>query len=141
MNQILIQGPLNSDLPLRQAAAQLQADMLLIYTLDTIFDTENKAIPLSVISLGLSPNKQVRVTTTASALLMDTRNGFLYGLAEATAQNERFTNDWQNEVAIDETRRATETAAFEKLVGELETTWQNVVATYASPPGVAQQPR
>lgn len=140
INRMLIQGRLDSELPLRQAAAALQADMLLIYTLDTVFDTENKAIPLSVVSLGLSPNKQVRVTTTASALLMDTRNGYLYGLAEATAQQNRFTNDWQNAVAIDETRRATETEAFGKLVGELETTWQNVLATHnPSSPAVARQ--
>ena len=114
------------------AAAQLQAEMLLIYTLDTQFKTEDKAAPLSVITLGLSPNQQVRVTSTASAVLMDTRNGYIYGLAEATDQQNQMSNAWQNQVAIDETRRATETAAFGKLVGELEKTWQGVLARYGS---------
>lgn len=140
INRLLLQGTLDSDLALRQAAAQVQADMLLIYTFDTTFNMENKARPLSVISLGLSPNKEVQVTTTASAVLMDTRNGFIYGLAEATSQESRFTNSWQDDVAMDETRRKTESAAFEKLVGELETTWQGVVTTYvrpASPPAIS----
>jgi hypothetical protein len=130
LNRLLISGPLDSNLPLRQAAADLHAQMLLIYTLDTKFTTEDKALPFSVISLGLSPNEQVRVTTTASAVLMDTRNGYVYGLAEGTEQQHRLTNAWQNATAIDETRRATETAAFGKLVTELERTWRDVVAAY-----------
>jgi hypothetical protein len=132
LNRLLLTQNLKSDLELRQAAAQLQADVLLIYTLDTQFKTEDKAAPLSVITLGLSPNQQVRVTSTASAVLMDTRNGYIYGLAEATDQQNHMTSAWQNETAIDETRRSTETAAFGKLIGELETTWNGVVARYAS---------
>jgi hypothetical protein len=131
INRLLIQGQLDSDLPLRQAAAKLQADMVLIYTFDTVFNTEDKAAPLSVVSLGLSPNQQVRVTSTASAVLIDTRNGFVYGVAEATSQKNRMTSAWQNEVACDETRRATETEVFGKLVGQLQTTWNGVVSRYA----------
>ena len=132
VNRLLLPANLNSDEELRQAAAKLQADMLLIYTFDTQFTTEDKAAPLSVISLGLSPNQQIRVTSTASAVLMDTRNGYIYGLAEATDQRDQMTNAWQNQVAIDDTRRATETAAFDKLVGDLENTWKGVVAHYAT---------
>jgi hypothetical protein len=130
INQLLLDGRLDSELPLRQAASKLRAEMLLIYTLDTKFTTDNKAVPLSVISLGLSPNEKVRVTTTAAAVLMDTRNGYVYGMADATEQQNRITNSWQNANTVDETRLATETAAFEKLVGELESTWKGVVATY-----------
>jgi hypothetical protein len=132
INRLLLKPDFESDVQLREAAAQLQADMLLIYTLDTTFTTEDKAAPLSVISLGLSPNQQVRVSCTASAVLMDTRNGYIYGLAEATDQKNQMTSAWQNDVAIDETRRATESAVFDKLVGDLEGTWKGVVARYAT---------
>jgi hypothetical protein len=138
INRLLLPANLESDLELRQAAAKLQADMLLIYTLDTAFTTEDKAAPLSVISLGLSPNQQVRCTCTASAVLMDTRNGYIYGLAEATDQKNQMTSAWQNDTAIDETRRATESAAFDKLVGDLETTWKGVVTRYAKANASAQ---
>ena len=133
IGRLLLPPNLDSDQQLREAAAKLQADMLLIYTLDTTFTTEDKAAPLSVISLGLSPNQQVRVNCTASAVLMDTRNGYVYGLAEASDQKNQMTNTWQSDVAVDETRRATESAAFDKLVGDLETTWKGVVARYAPP--------
>lgn len=127
VNRLLINGKLDSDVPLRHAAAKLQADMLLIYTIDTVFNTQDKARPLTVISLGLMPNQQVHVTCTASALIMDTRNGYLYGLAEATAQQTHLTNAWQNDDAVDNTRRQAESEAFGKLVGEIETTWKGII--------------
>ncbi|HEV2293341.1 MAG TPA: hypothetical protein VGR35_05760 [Tepidisphaeraceae bacterium] len=124
---------LRSDQELREAAASMQADMLLIYTLDTSVYVRDMAKPLSIVSLGLSPNQQARVTTTASAVLMDTRNGYVYGLAEATDSYNRLASAWTNEDAIDAARIRTESAAFDKLVDELEKTWAGVVARYARP--------
>jgi hypothetical protein len=134
INRILLPtGQLRSDQELRDAAASMQADMLLIYTLDTNFYVRDMAKPLSVVTLGLSPNQQARVTTTASAVLMDTRNGYVYGLAEATDSYNRLASAWTNDDAVDAARIKTETAAFDKLVDELEKTWAGVVARYAKP--------
>jgi hypothetical protein len=138
LNRMLVDGKLDSDLPLRRAAAQLHADMLLIYTLDTTFTTQEKASPVALVTLGLSPTLQVRVTTTASAVLLDTRNGYVYGLAEATQQQNRFTSSWTSDSAIDESRQASETAAFDKLVGEFETTWRQMLASQAVSAGSAR---
>lgn len=124
---------LRSDQELREAAASMQADLLLIYTLDTSFYVRDMAKPLSVVTLGLSPNQQARVTTTASAVLMDTRNGYIYGLAEATDSYNRLASGWTSKDAIDAARLKTEAAAFEKLVGELEKTWAGVIARHAKP--------
>ena len=85
---------------------------------------------LPVISLGLSPNQQARVVTTASAVLMDTRNGYVYGTAEATERNERLASGWTSDDAIDAARLKTEKGAFEKLVENLETTWKTVLARH-----------
>jgi hypothetical protein len=137
INRILLPPTLKSDLELREAAATLQADVLVIYTLDTNFYVRDMAKPLSVVSLGLSPNQQARVTTTASAVVMDTRNGYVYGLAEASDSYNRLASAWTNDDAVDAARLKTEAAAFEKLVGELEKTWTTVVARYAKPAGTA----
>lgn len=131
MNRLLLPQHLENDLPLRQAAAKLHADMLLIYTFDTSFYDNQFAQPLNVITLGLSPTKTINVTTTASAVLMDTRNGYLYGLAEGTASRNKLTNAWMSSDAMDDARQKNEQEAFEKLVGELEKTWTGVVNQYA----------
>jgi hypothetical protein len=134
IGRMLLPYDLNSDRELRQAAAELHADMLLIYTLDTTFVVDDKAVPLTVITLGLSPNQQARVVCTASAVLMDTRNGYVYGIAEAAAKQSQLADAWTSGNAVDETRRRTEGEAFGKLVGELQKTWTGVMRTMQSPP-------
>jgi hypothetical protein len=130
LSRLLLTPHLQSDLELRNAAARLHADVLLIYTLDTTFTTDDHAIPLTLVSLGIAPTKRVRVTTTASAVLMDTRNGYVYGVAESTARDSAGTSAWQSETTADQTRRDTEREAFTRLVGQVEQTWRNVLTQY-----------
>ena len=131
LNRLLLPSLFQSDLELRQAAAALRADVLLVYTLDTTFRIDESAAPLTVISLGLAPNKTARVITTASAVLLDTRSGYVYGVAESTEKSSQLTSSWTSEETVDQSRQRTETAAFDKLVGELEKTWPRVVSQYA----------
>ena len=141
IGRLSISSPdLRSDVELRQAAAQLQADMLLIYTIDTAFYVRDMATPLTVISLGLSPNKEARITTTASAVLLDTRTGYIYGSAEATDRSDRLANAWTSDDAVDMSRLKTESAAFDKLVIDLQKMWPGVVKRYALPSAPATQP-
>ena len=131
IGRMILSPDLQDDYALREAAAKLRADVLLVYTFDTQFRVAENARPLSVVTLGLAPSKQARVVTTASAALLDTRNGYVYGTAEATETQKRITNAWQSDEAVDAARRETESAAFDALVGELEATWRGVVARYA----------
>jgi hypothetical protein len=133
INRLLLSPNLQSDVELRQAAAALHADMLLIYTLDTTFNVQDVAAPLSVITLGLSPNQVAHVICTASAVLMDTRNGYVYGIAEATAQDNQLASAWTNEAAVDQTRKRVEAKAFAQLVGDLQGTWTGVVSNMTAP--------
>lgn len=131
LSRLLLDPNLQSDRQLREAAAQLHADILLIYTLDTTFTTDDNAIPLTLVTLGIAPTKHVLLTTTASAVLMDTRNGYIYGVAQATAHDTSGTNAWQSETKVDQIRRDTESAAFDKLVTQLDQTWHGVIKQYA----------
>lgn len=131
LNRLVLPWTLQSDLELRQAAAQLHADLLLIYTIDTQFNVEDKLAPLTVVTLGLSPNQQARIRTTASAMLMDTRNGYIYGVAEASEKDSRLTSGWTSTDAVDESRRIAEGKAFDKLVDEIAVMWTGVVQQYA----------
>jgi hypothetical protein len=131
MNRLLLPARLDSTKDLRLAAASLKADMLVVYSLDTGFNVDNTEIgPLVVMSLGFIPNKKARVSSTASAVVFDVRTGFLYGVAESTAIEQQLATVWSTAAAIDTARRKAETAAFDKLVGEIERLWSSVVATH-----------
>ena len=137
LNRMLLPSELKSDMELRQAAAKLHAQIILLYTFDTHFYNENSASPADVITFGFGKHQNIRITTTASAALLDVRNGYVYGVAEATAEHEQPTNSWNNEEKADESRRQAEAQAFDQLVTQLTHTWKGVVHTYAVPPTTA----
>lgn len=132
MSRILLPTKLDTIKDLRLGAASLKADMLLMYSLDTRFRVETTDIgPLSLISLGFLPNKKAHVTTTASAALFDVRTGFLYGIAEATSSEDQRATVWSSTAAVEKARLKTETDSFQKLLGEFEKLWKEVVEAYA----------
>lgn len=130
-NQMLLPARLEGDKELRAAAARLQADLLLVYTFDTAFFQTDSSRPLTVISLGIAATKKIAVTTTVSALLIDTRTGYIYSTYETTKRSDTQSSAWSSASAADETRRANEKEAFGQLVGEIEKTWPRFVERYA----------
>jgi len=130
---ILLDKKLNTDLELRNAAAKLNANLLLYYTLETAFRTETHAAPLTVITLGMAPNEEAKVTCTASAVLMDTRNGYIYAVVESTKVHGQLASAWTNAEAMDQVRQRTEREAFEGLVADFVKAWPDVVKKYDKP--------
>lgn len=131
LSRLLIPSHLNSIDDLRTASANLKADVLIVFTLDTSFRVDGKSIgPLNVISLGLMRDRETVVNTTASAVFVDVRTGFVYGVAEATASEKQITNAWNSANAADQGRLNTEREAFVGLTRELERTWTNIVAEH-----------
>lgn len=130
LNRLVLPEKLDSEADMRLAAARLRADMVLLYTLDTDFFIEGKAEPLTVLTLGWLPNQQAHIATNASALLIDTQTGFVYGAADAKSTHKQIANVWTTREAIDQSRRKTEVQAFESLVTEVEKLWPGVVAEH-----------
>jgi hypothetical protein len=120
-------APLQSYADLRAMAQSHDAGILLLYSLDTAFRVDTKAFgPMDVISLGMTPKKNTRVTTNATSLLLDVKTGFVYGVAEATATEENSASTWTSAEKADAVRLRTETAAFERLLTEVEKLWTGI---------------
>ena len=130
LSRLLVPEYLQSEKDLRTAAARLNADMLLIYTLDTTFMDRDNSVGLTVITLGLGPTINVRVTCTVSALLLDTRSGYTYGVIEETAVVEKNTSALSTKNAMDNMRLDVERQAFEQFIDEFEMLWKNVAQQY-----------
>jgi hypothetical protein len=133
LNRLILPSRFSSTRELRQSAARLRADMLLVYSIDTAFRIDSTDVgPLGLITLGFLPTKNARVTATASAVMFDVRTGFIYGLAEATAVEEQRGTYWSSEAAVDSARQAAESQAFQKLVGEIRGFWDDVLKTHSA---------
>ena len=123
---------LNTIDELRAAAADLHADLLLLYSLDTRFTVDNADLaPLAVITPGFLPNKGARVTVRTSAVLVDARTGFVYGMAEATSWRDQNAAVWATRATIEDERRITERSSFELWQERFAALWQRVIATHA----------
>ena len=133
VNQLLVPQRVDTEADLRKIAAQLRADMLLLYTLDTHEELDDESPLFSLLTLGILPTHEIEVRTTASAVLLDTRTGYCYGVAEGTAFQDPHTTYWTWQEKTDDTRLAVEREAFAELVDRFAETWTRVVATHASP--------
>ena len=130
INRMLLPTKLEGDREIREAAARLQADLVFLYTFDTAFFDTDLAKPLSVITLGLSPTRKLFVTTTASALLMDTRTGYVYSAYEVTQKTDTLSTSWGSRDAADDARRRNEGEAFSKLMNEFVASWPKLLEKY-----------
>jgi hypothetical protein len=129
IGRMLLPARLESIDDLRLAAAKLQADIVMIYTIDTTFRVQGRSYgPLGVISLGIAPDRDAHVTSTASVVFTDVKSGYTYGVAESTAKASGLTNAWGSRETIDRKRIATEQEAFSQLLLEAEKTWKGIVA-------------
>ena len=115
------------DLVMREAAARMHADAVLIIATETQA-TDGKIIaPLTELSLGLFPNKSYEIISTALAALVDTRTGYVYGALEESRGRSGLTMAWGSEDVIHRARTRTEREALEKLIAAFPTFWRGVV--------------
>ena len=118
---------------MRGPAARMQADLLLLYTVDTALHVEGRPLgPLSTISLGLLRNKRAEVTATVAAILVDVRTGFVYGMSEESRTVEKKASMWSTAMVVEAARLEAEKQAFAAFVDEFPVFWSGVVRTHAT---------
>lgn len=132
LNRLLLPGNIVTDKDLRLSAAKLRADMLLLYTVDTKYWSEDNAKPLSVFTLGMAPSVNLHMVSTLSGVLCDVRTGYIYGTVEATEKQKQLTSWWANSDTADQARLRGERAAFVKMLDQFEKLWIGVAAERAA---------
>jgi len=132
VSQLVVSEPPKSFEDLRKAAAAVQADVLFVYTFNTVFHIETKPYPpQQSITLGVLPGREAGVTTTASGLFVDVDTGYVYGVAEGSGLERTLMSKWTRPSAADDTRLSAERQAFQAMMGEARQTWDGIVAHYA----------
>ncbi len=119
-----------ADLRIREAAAKLHADAVLILSSETQATDGQIVAPLSTLSLGLLPNKRYELIATALAALVDTRTGYIYGTLEKSRARSGLTMSWGSDDVIRSVRSKVERDATEKLFADFPAFWRGVVDTH-----------
>lgn len=116
---------------LRFAAAKMQVDVLLVYTLATSFRIDgHDRDPASRIALGDKPDADAAVSSTASLAFVDVRTGFTYGATQASATVTGLADAWDSDAALDAKRLDAERQAFAALLAAAEKSWNGIVGRY-----------
>ena len=118
-----------SDLILREAAAKLHADAVLLLKVETNISDGKLFAPLTTVSLGLFPNNRAEVIATALAALVDTRTGYVYGTLERSAGRSCITISW-DDFTRDRTIDRACADAVQKLLGDVPDFWRGVVQAH-----------
>ena len=134
LNRLVLGQQLKTDKELRNAAARLHADLLLVYTINTEWTIDEDPKPLNSITFGLSRFKNITVTSTATALLLGTHNGFVYATSEVTREKKYKDNAWRNSEQIEEAQEQLEQQAFDGLVESFTDSWPQVLRVYTTSP-------
>lgn len=141
IGRLLLPSASDSIRDLRLSAAQLQADLLLVYSIDTSFTVDGTPLgPLSVITLGMLRNKKAHVTATVAGIVVDVRSGFVYGTTEATATEHKRASVWSTSDVTDAARRKAEQRAFDEFAGEFGDFWTDLLNVYAVSRSALHQP-
>lgn len=101
----MLVGPEVNELTLRQAAARMGLDVLLLTTFEHRQSGGDAMVPLSVVTLGLSPSHVAETQVAASAVLLDVRSGQVLASMEASGKSSRLANTYT-------ARDAAQAAAF-----------------------------
>ena len=121
---------ISADLRLREAAAKLHADAVLIIANESQLTDGSVVAPLTALSLGLFPNKRYELISTAFAALVDTRTGYIYGTNEKSRARTGLTMSWGSDDVIHRARSKAEREAMEKLFADFPAFWRGIVAAH-----------
>jgi len=128
LNKLVLADEIKSDVDVRTAAAKLHADLLLLYTVDTTFRTNDRMGLLTVCSLGLLPTFHYETRSTVAGVLMDTQSGYIYGAVEEEATRSGMSNGWFKAWIQDGSAARTQQDAFGKALTSFEELWKRVYA-------------
>src|SRR5678810_1257657 len=83
---------------------------------------------MQLVALGFFPNKKAKVSSTCAVAFIDTRTGYVSGVAESTANEEQRSDLWDKEEAIEKARASAERIASTQAPGDVEKLWGQIAA-------------
>ncbi|MEP3890486.1 MAG: hypothetical protein ABJN69_08450 [Hellea sp.] len=109
---------------IRRGSARQHLDYVLIYEVSDTSDQNRNALQvadLSILGLFVLPSRNVKVDSTATAMLIDVRNGYPYGSATAFAERKAVSTSMGASGRKAKLKDKARVMAVEELTSEVET--------------------
>lgn len=108
---------------IRRGSARQHLDYVLIYEVSDTSDKTRNALQiadLSILGLFVLPSRNIKVDSTASAMLVDVRNGYPYGTASGFAERKAVTTSVGSRGRKNKLKDKARIIAVKELTGEVE---------------------
>jgi len=109
---------------IRRGSARQHLDYVLIYEVSDVSDQNRNALQLadlSILGLFVLPSRNIKVDSTATAMLIDVRNGYPYGSASAFAESNAVTTVIGSGGRKSKLKEKARNIAVDNLTDEVET--------------------
>lgn len=109
---------------IRRASARQHLDYVLVYEVNQNVSDESNALSLAnltILGMYVIPSRNVKIKSTASAILIDVRNGYPYGTATAFATDKQVRTLVGSGNSRYKAAHKNNLVAVENLTGEVET--------------------
>lgn len=119
---------------IRRASARQHLDYVLVYEVNQNVSKKSNALALAdltVLGLYILPSRSIKIDSTASALLIDVRNGYPYGTATAYATDKQARTAMSSGASRRKSKDKNYSAAVNNLTGEVETMMKDLWAEQA----------
>ncbi|WP_200761260.1 hypothetical protein [Poriferisphaera corsica] len=133
LNSMLVKKHVKDIQEIREAAAKMNANILVLYTVQSRADERTYEIgPLNLIALGFLPNHHTKGQAIISMLMLDVDSGYVYGSAATTSTTKQLTNYWLISDALDSCAAEAELRAEEKMLAKFQELWTGVCNEYVN---------
>lgn len=114
---------------IRRGSARQHLDHVLIYEVNAVSKKQSNSLrlaDLTILGLYVLPSRDVKIEASASAILIDVRNGYPYGTASAFAQKSKAVTSAGSRKAKAKLSEAARLRAVENLSNDVETFMQEL---------------
>jgi len=115
---------------LRRASLDRGAGLLMLYTFQTWTEASDGVPPVDLATLGVLPDVVTEATTTAHAVLIDAKSGYIYARAEADEETWQLASHWTREQAREHALERAERRAFNRLIDAFDPAWAEILRRY-----------
>ena len=115
---------------IRVGAARQHLDAVLIYAVGQRGSKSNTVLSvfdITIIGGAILPTREIEIEGLGRALLMDVRNGYPYGTADASVDLAEYSPSFGSDARTEDLRRQAVLKVTEKLAGEVDTMLRDLV--------------
>jgi len=110
---------------LRQEARRYGVNVIGLYSIETNVKRKDCAWPLTIATLGILPNQEMKINSMATFSIIDAKSGYFYGSSSTIEKNKTLATSINYYAAKKEHINETEYSAYQAMLQKIPSAWSH----------------